>query len=114
MSAPKKPKKMYSPEQKVAILNQIEILQKQGLSLEAALQKENVAYSNIYKWKKQLAVGIKSSLRNGKPPVNRDLKKLEKEIEKFMPQIMAEFETSAGSGEFENIIVDNEIGRAHV
>lgn len=95
MSAPKKPKKMYSPEQKVAILNQIEILQKQGLSLEAALQKENVAYSNIYKWKKQLAVGIKSSLRNGKPPVNRDLKKLEKEIEKLKAIVLSQAQAIA-------------------
>lgn len=95
MNQAKKAKKIYSPEQKVAILNQIENLQKQGLTLEAALEKENVAYSNVYKWKKQLSVGIKSSLRNGKPPVDREIKKLEKEVEKLKAIVLSQAQAIA-------------------
>ena len=95
MNQVKKAKKIYSPEQKVAILNQIENLIKQGMLLQEALEKQGVAYSNYYKWKKQLAVGIKSSLRNGKPPVNHELKKLEKEVDSLKAIVLSQAQAIA-------------------
>ena len=77
MNQAKKAKRSFSPEQKVAILNQIEMSIKNGMTTMAAVEKAGIAYSVFNKWKQQLAVGIKSSLRNGNAPVDKDKKRLE-------------------------------------
>lgn len=95
MSEVRKPKKNYTPEQKHAMVNQIETLVKQGFTIADAVEKSNVAYSNYHKWKKQLAVGVKSSLRNGKAPVDRDKKKMQLEIERLKSIVLSQAEAIA-------------------
>ncbi|NDD93214.1 hypothetical protein EBZ37_14185, partial [bacterium] len=46
--------------------------------------------SNYAKWKRQLQVGVKSSLRNGKAPIDRDKRRLEREIEKLKEIVLAQ------------------------
>lgn len=45
-----------------------------------AIQKADIAQSLNNKWKRQLTVGIRSSLRNGKSPVDKEKKALEKRV----------------------------------
>lgn len=81
MDPARKPKRFFTPEQKFQILQAIEADVKAGMKVGDALVKHNVANSNYSKWKHQLSVGVKSSLRNGKPPLDRDKRRLEREIE---------------------------------
>ena len=77
MDQGKKVKKTYSPEQKANIVHQIETDIKSGLKAIDAVEKQSVTYSMFSKWRKQLAVGIKSSLRNGKAPADKEKKRPE-------------------------------------
>ena len=53
------------------------------MSFSDAVSKLDVNESLYLKWKKQLNVGIKSSLRNGKAPVDAEKKKMILEIKKL-------------------------------
>ena len=76
MTVTRKPKRMFSPQQKFEIVQDIQHnfpLIKDGL---AKYQINSALYN---KWKRQLEVGIRSSLRNSKMPKDRLLQDIEKE-----------------------------------
>lgn len=63
----------FTPEQKFAILQDID----RHESIKQGLNKYNLAGSLYYKWKRQLAVGVRASLRNEKPLKAPDTRHLE-------------------------------------
>ncbi len=71
----KKPKRVFTPEQKYEILKDIERCR----TVKEGLQKHGIASSMYSKWKRQLSVGINASLRNPKPLKSHDSRKLEEE-----------------------------------
>jgi transposase-like protein len=91
----KKTKRNFSPEQKANILHQIETDIKGGMQVGKAIEKQGIGYSVYDKWKKQLAVGIKSSLRNGKPPVDKERKRMEREIERLKAIVVSQAQAIA-------------------
>ncbi len=95
MNQAKKAKRSFSPEQKVNILNQIETNIKGGMTASAAVEKAGIAYSVFSKWKRQLSVGIKSSLRNGKAPVDKDKRRLERENERLKAIVLSQAQAIA-------------------
>lgn len=95
MEQQKRVKKVYSPEQKANMVHQIETDIKSGMATEKACEKQGLAYSNFSKWRRQLAVGIKSSLRNGKVPVDKEKKKLEREVEKLKAIVLSQAQAIA-------------------
>ena len=90
MATERKAKRFFTPEQKFQILQLIEADIKSGMKVGDALIKQNISNSNYAKWKRQLSVGVKSSLRNGKTPVDRDKRRLERENEKLKEVILAQ------------------------
>lgn len=95
MNQVKKAKRVFSPEQKLNILQQIETSIKGGLTTMAAVEKHGIAYSVYNKWKRQLAVGVKSSLRNGKAPVDKEKKRLERENERLKAIVLSQAQAIA-------------------
>lgn len=83
MKESRKPKRTFTPEQKADIVRQIETKVKGGMSVTQAVLEADIGHSLYNKWKRQLTVGIRSSLRNGKAPVDREKKALEKRIAKL-------------------------------
>ena len=73
----KKPKRVFTPEQKYEILKDIERCR----TIKEGLQKHGIASSMYSKWKRQLSVGINASLRNSRPLKSPDLKSLKKRTE---------------------------------
>lgn len=90
MNQVKRAKRSFSPEQKANIVHQIETDIKAGMTTSAAVEKQGVAHSLYNKWKRQLSVGIKSSLRNGKSPVDKEKKKLERENERLKAIVLSQ------------------------
>ena len=95
MDQPKRAKRVFSSEQKFDILQRIEADVKSGVNQAEAIEKQGIYHSVFYKWKRQLSVGVKSSLRNGKPPVDKEKKKLERENEKLKEIILSQSEQIA-------------------
>lgn len=95
MEQKKKAKRVFSPEQKANILHQIEMDLKNGMSTQAAVSKQGIAYSVFAKWRKQLSVGIKSSLRNGKAPVDKEKKEMEKKIARLEKLVLSQAQAIA-------------------
>jgi|ERR1043165_6175502 len=75
----KKVRRLFTPEQKFEILKEIERCR----TIKEGLAKHHLADSVYYKWKRQLEVGVRSSLRNGRPVKSADLKRLEAENRKL-------------------------------
>ena len=75
----RKPKRVFTPEQKYEIVKDIE----RGSSLKAGLEKHGIAHGLYYKWSRQLAVGVRSSLRNGRAVKSDELRRLERENRKL-------------------------------
>lgn len=71
----KKTKRIFIPEQKFEILKDID----QQPTIKAGLEKYQLNYSVYRKWKRQLEVGIRASLRNSRPLKSADLRRLETE-----------------------------------
>jgi transposase-like protein len=90
MEAAKKKKRTWTAEQKFNMLSAIEADIKSGLNQTQAIEKQGISYGNFSKWKKQLAVGVKSSLRAGKAPVDQNTKRLEREVDKLKEIIVAQ------------------------
>ena len=88
MNQPKRAKRVFTPEQKADIVRAIDAEIKGGLLVGKAVEKHDIAHSQYNKWKRQLSVGIRSSLRNGKSPVDKEKKVLEKRIEKLEKVIL--------------------------
>ena len=91
----KRTKRVFTSEQKFNILQTIEGDIKNGLTQTQAVEKQGICYSNFLKWKRQLTVGVKSSLRNGKAPVDKEKKRLERENEKLKKIILSQSEQIA-------------------
>lgn len=90
MAPEKRAKRVFTAEQKFDILRQIESDIQSGMKVGDALLRQNIAHANYSKWKRQLAVGVKSSLRNGKSPTDREKRRLEREIEKLKEVVLAQ------------------------
>ena len=90
MEKTRKPKRFFTPDQKFNISQTIEADVKKGLSQGQALEKHGIGSSLFQKWRKQLAVGVRSSLRNGKSPADKNLKQLERRIAKLESVILSQ------------------------
>lgn len=95
MNQTRKVKRIFSPEQKSNILHQIETSIKEGMTATAAVEKQGIVYGIYLKWKKQLSVGIKSSLRNGKAPVDKEKKLLERRIARLEAIVVSQAQALA-------------------
>ncbi|MGC8867819.1 MAG: transposase [Elusimicrobiales bacterium] len=80
----KKPRRVFTPEQKYEILKDIEGCR----TIREGLQKHNIAASVYNRWKRQLKVGINASLRNSKPIKSPDIRRLEEENKKLKEVIL--------------------------
>jgi transposase-like protein len=80
----KRTRRVFTPEQKFAILKDIETY----LTVKAGLAKYHLSHSVYQKWKRQLAVGIRASLRNSKPLKAPDLRHLEAENKKLKEVVL--------------------------
>ena len=95
MEQGRKAKRGFTPEQRYDILQMIDLDIKSGLSRAAALEKAGIGSSLYSQWKRKLAVGVKSSLRSGKPPVDREKKHLQKEIDKLKAIVLSQAQAIA-------------------
>lgn len=86
----KRTRRHFTPEQKADIVNQIDTDRKNGMKFLDAVSKQDINDSLYLKWKKQLNVGVKSSLRNGKPPVDAEKKKMILEIKKLQRIVLSQ------------------------
>lgn len=75
----RKVRRVFTPEQKFEILKDIETFR----TVKEGLEKYQLQYSVYRKWKRQLEVGVRASLRNSKPIKPLDLKRLERENRKL-------------------------------
>lgn len=71
----KKPRRIFTPQQKFEMLQEIE----QGPTIREGLEKYDLDYSVYRRWKRQLEVGVSASLRNGRPVKSPEIKRLEAE-----------------------------------
>jgi transposase-like protein len=90
MGNEKRTNRVYTPEQKFQILQAIEADIKAGMKVGDALIKHNTPNANYSKWRRQLSVGVKSSLRNSKLPVDRDKRRLERENERLKEIVLSQ------------------------
>lgn len=90
MAPEKRTKRFFTPEQKFQILQAIEADIKSGMKVCDAVVKQNIPYASYNKWKRQHSVGVKSSLRNGKLPFDRERRRLEREVEKLKEIVLAQ------------------------
>ena len=79
-----KVRRLFSPEQKFEILKDIERCK----TVKEGLAKHQLAQSLYHKWKRQLAVGVRASLRNSRPLKPVDLKRLEAENRKLKEVVL--------------------------
>lgn len=80
----KKARRVFTPEQKFEILKDIGTFK----TVKEGLEKHQLQYSTYRKWKRQLEVGVRASLRNGRPMKPADLKRLEAENRKLKEVVL--------------------------
>ncbi len=68
-------RRIFTPEQKFEILKDIQ----RCATIKEGLERHRIAHSLYLKWKRQLEVGVRASLRNGRPLKPADLRRLEAE-----------------------------------
>ncbi len=95
MEQKRKAKRIFAPEQKANILHQIETDITSGMKTGDAVDKQGIGYSVYAKWKKQLVVGIKSSLRNGKAPTDKEKKQMERRISRLEAIVISQAQVIA-------------------
>lgn len=83
-------KRTFTPEQKANMVNQIEMDRKAGMSTSDAVAKQDIGINLYIKWRRQLAVGIHSSLRNNKAPVDAAKRALEREVKKLREVVLSQ------------------------
>ena len=86
----RRPKRQFTPEQKANMVNQIETDRKSGMTQADAIAKQDIGVSLYIKWRKQLAVGIHSALRNNKVPVDTEKRSLEREVKKLREVVLSQ------------------------
>jgi transposase-like protein len=79
-----KVRRIFTAEQKFEILQDIE----RSKTIKEGLAKHQLVDSVYYKWKRQLQVGVRASLRNGRPVKSSDLKRLEAENHKLKEVVL--------------------------
>jgi transposase-like protein len=79
-----KVRRIFTPEQKFEILKDIE----RSKTIKEGLTKHRLADSVYYKWKRQLEVGVRASLRNSRPLKCADMKRLEAENRKLKEALL--------------------------
>ena len=77
-------RRIFTPEQKFEILKDIERYK----TIKEGLAKHHLAQSLYYKWKRQLEVGVRASLRNGRPIQSAEIKRLEAENRKLKEALL--------------------------
>jgi len=77
-------KRLFSPEQKYEIMKDIE----QQPTIKAGLEKHQIHPSVYARWRKQLSVGIRASLRNSRPLKAPPIKRLEAENRKLKEVVL--------------------------
>jgi transposase-like protein len=80
----KKVRRIFTAEQKFEILKDIE----HNRTIKEGLEKHRLSDSLYRKWKRQLEVGVRASLRNGRPLKPADLKRLEAENRKLKEVVL--------------------------
>src|SRR3970282_2943851 len=80
----KKVRRIFTAEQKFEILKDIERCK----TIKEGLAKHQLAQSLYHKWKRQLEVGVRASLRNSRPLKPVDLKRLEAENRKLKEGVL--------------------------
>lgn len=78
------PRRVFTPEQKFEIVRDIE----RHATVKEGLQKYQIADSLYRKWKRQLMVGVRASMRNSRPVKSPDLKRLEEENRKLKEVVL--------------------------
>jgi transposase-like protein len=87
----KKLRRYFTPEQKYEIIKDVE----RCPTVRDGLAKHGLTSGLLYKWKRQLQVGINASLRNTKPLKSPDLKRLEEENRKLKEVVLSQSLTIA-------------------
>ena len=90
MEPAKRIKRYFTPEQKLNILELIDYDVKNGMSITGAVEKNGIVHSVYRQWKKKFIVGVKSSLRNGRPALDQDKRRLERENERLREVILSQ------------------------
>ena len=80
----RKVRRIFTPEQKFEILKDIERCK----AIKEGLAKHQLAQSLYYKWKRQLEVGVRASLRNSRPLKSTDLRRLEAENRRLKEAVL--------------------------
>jgi transposase-like protein len=80
----RKVRRIFTPEQKFEILKDIERCK----TIKEGLAKYELGQSLYHKWKRQLEVGVRASLRNSRPLKSTDLKRLEAENRKLKEVVL--------------------------
>ena len=80
----KRVRRIFTPEQKFEILKDIEKYR----TIKEGLEKHPLHYSVYRKWRQQLEVGVRASLRNSRPIKPPDLKRLEAENKKLKEVVL--------------------------
>jgi transposase-like protein len=80
----RKARRIFTPEQKFEILKDIE----RCATIREGLVKHGLHYSVFRTWRRQLEVGVRASLRNGRPLKPVDLKGLEAENRKLKEVVL--------------------------
>jgi len=90
-SSDKKLRRYFTPEQKYEIIKDIERCR----TVREGLAKHGLTSGLLYKWKRQLQVGINASLRNTRPLKSPDLRRLEEENRKLKEVVLSQSLTIA-------------------
>lgn len=89
MEIQRKPKRTFTPDQKFELIQDID---KAPIKI-IALKKHNITHSMYMRWKRQLEVGISSSLRGGRgapDSVQRQLKSDNKRLMEIILNLTAQ------------------------
>lgn len=75
MDEAKRPRRIFTAQQKFEMLKEIE----RAPTIRAGLEQYHLEYSVYRRWKRQLEVGVNASLRTGRPVKSPAVKRLEAE-----------------------------------
>lgn len=80
----KKPRRIFTPQQKYEMLKEIE----RYPTLKEELAKYDLNHSVYRCWQRQLEVGVSTSLRNGRPVMAPEMKRLAAENRKLKEALL--------------------------